>query len=149
MECPACGEGVFTEYVKRPEFVCTCGCNFRPGVRERVRVRTLAKGVRRFLSDHVKQQIRDKQDDMCYWCGMSIGLQMMFKGRLLTLQPKYDHIDPFSVCMDNEDENFVMCCQKCNTWKSSIWFEDENECRKYLLKKWNKTDFVILEDNLI
>lgn len=149
MECPNCDEGCFTSYTRRPEFVCTtCGMNFSPSSREPLKIRHLANGLRRYLSESTKTKIRDRQQDMCHWCGASIGQQMLISGRLVTLQPRFDHVDPYCVCMDNEDENFVMCCQKCNGWKSSIWFDSELECQKYLLRKWNRLDIVLLEDNI-
>lgn len=74
----------------------------------------------------LKETILAKQNNRCFYCGTRFDV--------LTL-PTYDHLLPFSYSYNNEDQNFVAACSKCNSLKSGKVFDSLTEALIYVRQK--------------
>lgn len=135
IQCPACGEyelsGKKTAYCE----YCDRKLTFRDCHKER-KIGVVNDINRIRLSASQKNDILDKQNNRCYWCGREFGTEYMYHFRFYRLTPHFDHVIPFSLIGNGGEENIVASCNVCNLWKSSKVFHSEAEIQDYLLEKW-------------
>jgi len=145
--CPKCEETLF-----QPNLDFTCGvCAHRfQGEIESLRIE-VTSASRRTPSPKLKQQILDRQGYKCYWCDRKFETIYFRYNSIRRLLPNWDHVIPYSYSYSNADENFVAACSICNSFKGSKVFENINECKIYLNKRWNKNlhsrKIIFLEDD--
>jgi len=117
---------------------CCPSCN-KPFKEEKINKTEIIVGSKRMRPKKAtKKRIKDEQDGHCYWCGRLFGEIYEKNNKIMRLRINYDHKIPFSFCKSNHEDNFVGACNVCNTFKSSMVFDDEKICRDYLLRKWDK-----------
>lgn len=87
-------------------------------------------------------EILAQQDDACFYCGRNFGewAERIGNGkyRLEQLFATWDHWEPYCHSADNRTENFVAACQVCNAYKSNLIFDNHEDARQVLLRKWSK-----------
>lgn len=93
---------------------------------------------RKNIAQKIKNKIKLKQHNLCYWCGREFGTPVLKKYKLIKLRMHIDHILPISYLPLNDIDNLVGSCNICNIFKSSKIFKTETECKNYLLEKWNE-----------
>jgi len=88
---------------------------------------------RKQLGKPIKMAILTKQDNKCYWCGRDFEeTRYCRNGKFFKLRIVFDHYVPLAYCRSDKKENFVAACHLCNSIKSDLMFDDEEELRKYL-----------------
>lgn len=75
------------------------------------------------LSEADKQIVRERANFSCEYCGVS---EQNAGGELT-----FDHFRPQSKGGDDELENLVYCCVRCNLYKSDFWVELPYETRLF------------------
>ena len=56
----------------------------------------------------------------------------MYKGKLKQVRLSWDHFIPFSVILDNPDDNWVASCKNCNSIKHANIFKTIGEARDHI-----------------
>ena len=145
--CPNCDEILFGNDL---HFKCDgCSVEFK-GKIDSLRIEVTSP-TRKTPSKKIKKQILDHQDEKCFWCERDFGIIYFRYNSIKKLLPNWDHLIPYSYSYSNADENFVASCSICNSFKSSKVFENINECKIYLNKRWNKNLYsrkiIFLEDD--
>ena len=69
------------------------------------------------ISKTLRQKIRKKANYACEYCGIS----ETDTGGELTI----DHFQPISADGNDNEENLVYCCFRCNLYKGDYWSENE------------------------
>jgi hypothetical protein len=130
-KCPQCKEKLLTgnPYPK-------CDCGYQLQKRRGKGFDIVVKPKRRKFSKEFRERLKEKQDNMCYWCGREFGEYIVRKFKVMRLTMWVDHNKPFIKTGNNEDDNIVAACKMCNIWKHSIMFPDDESCRAFLLGKW-------------
>jgi len=133
--CPNCGESEC-----RGELAGICPeCDYAVSDNE-VRIGDtdiLATNKRRPVSRKLREQIRNRQENKCYWCGRIFGSYYVRNNKKVTkLKMHVDHNEPYSFNRRHEKGNLVGACNICNLFKSNKMFKTEKECREYLKDKW-------------
>ncbi len=81
--------------------------------------------------------LSESQDNKCYWCYRDFGMYFKKDGFLKMLTMQIDHVKPYLMEGRNEDDNLVGACSRCNVYKSSSYFSNEDDMRQHLIDKWN------------
>ena len=135
-QCPGCGEYVLCD----PDEVRCRYCDAEKKVKKPPqRLRKIAEPKhKRFFS---KAKIREKAEEQgykCYWCGRPFGLTYMNGNKFYNLHPVGDHSIPYVFCNTTTEDNLVASCNVCNSFKSSIMLNSDDEVREFLQRKWNR-----------
>ncbi len=132
--CPYCDAVLFQD---SSSFKCEeCNVEFKASINNlRIEVSNLK---RKYPSKKLKEQILNEQDHCCFWCNREFYVSYFRYNAIHSLSPNYDHIIPYSYLYSNSNENFVAACNVCNSFKSSLVFDNEDYCREYLKRKWDK-----------
>lgn len=132
--CPQCNNYILTN---QRSFICdVCGFAGRDTKTKGYRIIVPPPGIRHQPIKQIKDQILREQDNRCYWCSRKFEQSYIRDGKVKFLEIHWDHKIPFSFEQANRDDNWVASCNICNLLKSSFIFKKEEECRRYLLKKW-------------
>lgn len=92
--------------------------------------------VRRGPSVKARERLIRQQDNSCAWCFRRFGSQVWMRGKPRAIQIRWDHVLPHAFNQNNHDDNFVASCQYCNSWKADMVFENTDQVRLYVAKKW-------------
>lgn len=138
IKCPNCCE---INFIGKIPHVCDCGYWFGNAKNGKIRVECVRKR-RKTLGKKERKEIIEKQNNRCFWCGREFGTYYVLSGKkgdkLCKLVVHIDHYIPYSVKNTDEKENLVASCNRCNSRKSKLMFKNVDECRHYLIYKWNK-----------
>jgi 5-methylcytosine-specific restriction endonuclease McrA len=83
-------------------------------------------------------RILENQDHRCFYCARRFGSRVRSGRRTVSLKLNWDHLVPFSYAQNNQTENFVAACHRCNAWKGSLVFQTLEDAQVYLLNKWEE-----------
>jgi len=135
LKCPQCDEFNLSA---NSSFRCDCGMRYSE--KEVTKLRVEAKGKRVRLPKKLRDAIVSNQGGVCYWCGNKFGIPYYRKktNNVVRLRVHIDHLNPFSYTQNSERSNLVASCSVCNLHKSAKMFENESDCREYLIIKLNK-----------
>lgn len=103
--------------------------------------KVIVKPTRRRPTPAVQEKILLRQGGRCLYCSRLFGDVVVRDGRRIVLKISWDHFVPFSIALDNTDENFVASCHVCNTIKRDRIFQDVEECSIWLKRKWFKLGY--------
>ncbi len=79
------------------------------------------------ISAATRNKIRERANFACEYCGIS----ETDSGGELTV----DHFQPTSKGGDDEEENLVYCCFRCNLYKGDYWADAPNQIRLWNPRK--------------
>jgi hypothetical protein len=82
-----------------------------------------------------KNRILEKQENKCFYCGISFGSFKLRNGKSILIEVEWDHRTPFAYSRNNKTENFVAACHVCNRLKSSRIFQTVEEAQVYLAER--------------
>jgi len=134
--CPNCGFPILGND-KRIE--CDmCGLELRRHKYDGIIVVVPPSGIRKMPPKKLQEELLKSQNYRCYWCGNKFDTFLLRNNQLEQLKVHFDHKVPFSYEKVNRDDNWVASCNICNLLKSSFMFKKEEDCRKYLLRRWHK-----------
>jgi hypothetical protein len=71
------------------------------------------------ISQAIRQVVRERANFCCEYCGTS----ETDSGGELTV----DHFQPISANGNDNEENLVWCCFRCNIYKSDYWTDNPNQ----------------------
>ena len=118
-------------------YLCDCGHEYKQNEYDGTIyeiVATRRKGLPRWK----KSELIKEQKNRCYWCERKFGVLYMKGSKIKSLNPCFDHIVPYSFSKASPIDGFVAACNFCNQFKSNMIFSHEDDCRKYLKKRWEK-----------
>jgi 5-methylcytosine-specific restriction endonuclease McrA len=75
------------------------------------------------------------QGNICLYCQIPIGTEILRRERLVRLRRHFDHFVPHAYSARNGASDFVIACHVCNTIKHSNMFATVEEARAYILPK--------------
>ena len=134
--CPKCKNPILND---SKFFVCdVCGYNNKDDDAKKFKVIVPPPGIRKKPPKQIQKLILNIQNNRCFWCGNKFATAYWKNNRLKYLRIHWDHKIPFSFEQTNRDENWVASCNICNLFKSNYLFKTEKECRKFILKRWQK-----------
>ena len=136
-KCPECHEYNLSG---NKTFVCT-RCDVTYGKQNIRKTRIITKRRRVPPPKKIKQSVLKKQQNKCYWCGREFGMWYTRPSRntMKQLSVAWDHRLPYNYLQRNPDDNWVASCHICNGMKSDMVFDDPEECRNYLKKRWEES----------
>ena len=141
--CPKCGE---INLSGEKKIVCSiCAISYHESInKERVEA---AFRKKRLVSQKKRKEIKENQNSRCYWCDREFGSLIWKKGKIIQLNFCVDHILPRSYIADDNLGNLVGSCHICNGFKHSKIFEEKDEIRGYILKRWAHalSDFTLID----
>lgn len=76
--------------------------------------------------------------NICYWCGRNVYSAVLTKKGLISLVKHTEHKIPYAFCQKHKQNNLVVSCSLCNSFKADKVFEDDEQTRYYLSKKWRE-----------
>lgn len=82
--------------------------------------------------------ILDIQGNVCLYCQIPIGTEVLRKDRvvrLVRLMRNWDHFVPYAYVARNPDLNWTIACHVCNRVKHSNVFTTADEARAYILPR--------------
>lgn len=91
------------------------------------------------ISSSVRQTIRRKAGFLCEYCEVS----ETDTGGELTI----DHFKPQSQNGDDEEENLVYCCFRCNLYKGDYWHAELNQTRLFNPRTDKRADHFWLSES--
>lgn len=91
--------------------------------------------LRRPLLEKIKREIKNAQNNKCFYCGHEIGSIYFYKGKHNLTKIHWDHFIPVIYSRNNQKENYVMACNICNLIKGTKIFDDVAAARKYIEHK--------------
>lgn len=134
--CPACGNAILNN---GKEFICdVCGYKKRDAEAKKFKIIVPPPGVRKQPPKPIQKELLKIQNYKCYWCGNKFGASYWKNNKVRFLKIHWDHKIPFSFEQTNRNDNWVASCDVCNLFKSNYLFKSDVECRKFLLRKWEK-----------
>jgi len=132
--CPECGEWNISENNK---FECTwCSSIYRD--QEYIKIRQLTNSMykRKHFTKKQKEIVWERQDGHCYWCNRKFGTYYMKRSKVQKLKMHMDHRMPYSYLPNDNLKNICGACSICNQFKHNKIFNNIQECKKYLVDKW-------------
>ncbi len=140
--CPECKENNLEEL---QEITCTC-CGLKyETTTKRIRVEP-SSFRKRPVFKVKKREILARQGNRCYWCNRGFGGYYLNNGKIKQLQPQFDHKTPFAYTGGAYQTDMVAACRPCNSHKHDKMFNDECECKKYLL---DRLDFLVQQGKYV
>lgn len=132
--CPYCEK---TNLFEKLTVVCRCSLEYTMKVGK---TKSISSGVKRkTIGKELKRKLIKKQNNRCYWCDIEFGTYYIKnENKICRLDPVGDHIIPYSFSETNVDDNFVISCNRCNSYKHSKMFAADEDCRDYLIKRWKR-----------
>ena len=124
VSCPKCGDWQFRS--KR----CDCGhlLDEKLDKAERTEIRIDEPKWRNTITQKTKHEVYERDDYVCQYCGIWCYESWSVDPSALTI----DHMLPHTVGGQDNIENLITCCRRCNGIKSSLIFKDFDEARKYI-----------------
>lgn len=77
----------------------------------------------------------ERQGNICLYCQIPIGTEILRGSRIVRLRRNFDHFVPHSYISRNPDADFVIACHVCNYVKCNNMFTTIDEARAYVLPK--------------
>jgi len=135
--CPKCKNSLLNNSLW---FKCDiCGYNNQDEEATTFKVIVPPPGIRKAPPRYIQKQILKAQDDKCYWCANKFKSIYWKNNKVKFLRIHWDHKIPFSSEQTNRDENWVASCNICNLFKSNFMFKTDEECRSFILRRWQKS----------
>ena len=131
--CPVCQEYVL---VGKKNYFCECGYNFNDEIITETRI--LCTSKRKHFSLKIRNQIKERQNNCCFWRGIDFDTLLKVDYKIIKIKMHLDHVNPYAYTQNNELDNLVGSCHRCNGHKSSHMFENNDETRKYLINMWEQ-----------
>ncbi len=97
-----------------------------------------ARDRRKGPSEARKRELRELQENCCFYCGRRFGSWVYRGFKLVWLRVHFDHVVAYAYSRNNYPDNFVAACHICNGLKGSKLFETVDEAKAYLLQRWEK-----------
>ena len=136
-ECPSCGNCLLN---KNQWFKCdVCGYTNADKKATKFKVIVPPPGIRNNPPRHIQKELLIIQDNKCYWCANKFGTVYWKNNKIKYLKKHWDHKIPFSYEQTNRNENWVASCNICNLFKSNFMFKTDEECRVFILRRWQKS----------
>lgn len=88
----------------------------------------------------VRKDILALQANCCFYCDREFGSRIYLKRKMIRLKLQWDHLVPYSYSQNNQTDNFVAACHKCNVWKGALMFQTIEDARVFLASKWESKD---------
>jgi len=145
-KCPACGEIAF---IIDGEYQC-CGHVITEKTKEITKVKRMISGElrRKTFSKKLKEDLLNKQQGKCYWCGIDIkNSWFLRKGKWEKVKCHIDHYVAWVFSGNSKKDNLVASCNICNLLKGSKVFDNEEDLRRYLLRQRDKKGVIIYESS--
>lgn len=134
-KCPECGEWNISG---TSSFECEeCGTEYKEIFIKSTRVEVPPHYKRKVFTKELRNKKFFDQNGKCFWCGRKFYSWVRKNSRIIQIKMHVDHLKPFSYFPDDTDDNLVAACSICNIFKSNKMFEDVEECKQYLLYKWD------------
>ena len=98
-------------------------------------------GRRRQPPANLRRFILRQQKETCFYCGRIFGTVVWKDGKPFLLRLTWDHFIPFSLIRTNPGVNWVATCHLCNSFKSSLVFENPEEARVHVQRVFEKKGY--------
>lgn len=107
-------------------------------LKERRRKRGGVRPAYPALTQDEKRDRLRRQMNCCAFCGRPFGVEVWWKGCLITLNVTWDHFLPYKKFRNHEKSNMVAACQVCNGIKRDRTFPDFAAARTFILQRWTR-----------
>ena len=126
-ECPWCKAYAF---VIDGKFTC---CDM-PGQKttQDKKVFSQARNKKKKPSQIKQRELAETQENRCFYCKRLIGDFYIYRGKTRQLKRHWDHLLPYCFARDNQDTNFVLACNICNSIKSDLVFKTLEDSSEYI-----------------
>ena len=124
-------------FVVKGEILC-CERQFRAQTPDTIKIMSETQKRRKSPSKRQRERLKRLQNNSCLYCDNTIGASVFKNGKIIVLQPAYDHLVPLSFSFNNKKTNFVLSCHICNSYKGNKMYSTVEEVRGMLKKKWDK-----------
>ncbi|MCJ2531206.1 MAG: HNH endonuclease [Candidatus Thermoplasmatota archaeon] len=131
--CPECGDTSFV--LDGVSACCHATIDFETS---RSRRMSDARDRRKGPSQQRKREIRELQEECCFYCGRRFGSYVYRGFNLVWLRVHFDHVVAYAYSRNNYSDNFVAACHICNGLKGSKMFETVDQAKAFLLLRWEK-----------
>ena len=128
VECPSCGVW---------QFNCdTCECgellkNHKLTDKELPEIRTEEPNWRDRIPTSVRERVYERDEYVCQYCGIWCYESYVQNPRAVVI----DHAIPVAIGGNNDIDNLITSCRKCNGIKSDKIFETFEDARSFILKQ--------------
>lgn len=132
--CPDCDRQAF---VLDNKMAC-CGIAYQADPKF-YQIESSAEFRRRIPSAAAQKRILAAQQHRCFYCNRLFGSYAYPRcGPRVKVRMHWDHLVPYSYGANNNTENFVAACHKCNQWKAAIMFQTVEEAQIHLQNRWDE-----------